>query len=187
MSIIRLLNAQLFDSWNTCCRPIASAFNGCCLWQLFCANTEFLNAYYPISLDCNCLIVNRCPYRVSLCLTHHPHLVFLTNHKVIRAQRLYFISIKYLRKKKLTKFSPTLHGFFDDFRFLAKDLVFWPTRIAEIILDRQLATNGACDAAALCMGSVHFSPIDTTKIPISGEAMVSGLDSSALVIVCQSD
>ena len=62
--------------------------------------------------------------------------------------------------------SPTLHGFLDDFWWLASDLVTRPTRIAELIPDRDPATNGACDAAASGMGGVHFVPTNTTKIPL---------------------
>ena len=34
-------------------------------------------SYNTIALDRSRLIVYRCPYRVSLCLTHHPHPAFL--------------------------------------------------------------------------------------------------------------
>ena len=63
-------------------------------------------------------------------------------------------------------FSPTLHGFLDDFRWLATDLISRPTCIAKLIPDREPATNSACDAAALGMGGVHFVPTDTTEIPL---------------------
>ena len=56
---------------------------------------------------------------------------------------------------RLTK---TLHGFLDDFRWLADDLVSRPTRIAELIPDRNPRTEGACDAAGSGMGGVHFIP-----------------------------
>ena len=42
-----------------------------------------------------------------------------------------------------THISPTLHGFLDGFRWLAKDLMSQPTRIAEIIPDCHPATNSA--------------------------------------------
>ena len=64
------------------------------------------------------------------------------------------------------RLSPTLHGFLDDFRWLAKDLMSRPTRIAEIIPNRHPATNGACDAAASGMGGVHLVPIDTKETPL---------------------
>ena len=60
--------------------------------------------------------------------------------------------------------SPTLHGFLDNFRWLAKDLVFKLTYITEIITNCHPVTNGVCDAAALGMGSVHFVPTDTKEI-----------------------
>ena len=62
--------------------------------------------------------------------------------------------------------SPTLHGFFDDFRWLATDLVSQPIQIAKLIPDRDPATNGACDAAAAGMGGVHFVPTDTKEVPL---------------------
>ena len=62
--------------------------------------------------------------------------------------------------------SPTLHGFLDDFWWLASDLVSRPTRIAKLLPDRDPATNGACDAAAAGMRGVHFIPIKTSEIPI---------------------
>ena len=63
------------------------------------------------------------------------------------------------------RLSSTLHGFLDDFRWLAQDLVSRPTRIAELIPDREPSTNGACDAAA-GMGDVHFIPTADSEIPI---------------------
>ena len=62
--------------------------------------------------------------------------------------------------------SPTHHGFLDDFRWLATELVSRPTRITELIPDRELATNGACDAAAAGMGGEHFVLTDTKEIPL---------------------
>ena len=57
---------------------------------------RIIYSYNPIALYPSRLIVYRCPYRVSLCLTHHPHPALLSNHKVIRAQRPYSISTRYL-------------------------------------------------------------------------------------------
>ena len=57
---------------------------------------QTIYSYNPIALDHSRLIVYRCPYRVRLCLTHHSHPALLTNCKVIRAQRLYSISTRYL-------------------------------------------------------------------------------------------
>jgi len=56
------------------------------------------------------------------------------------------------------RLSATLHGFLDDFRWLARDLAERPTRIAELIPDREPRTEGACDAASAGMGGVHFIP-----------------------------
>ena len=70
------------------------------------------------------------------------------------------------KSRNRLRLSPTLHGFLDDFRWLATDLVSRPTRIAELIPDRDPATNGACDAAASGMGGVHFVPTNTTEIPL---------------------
>lgn len=64
------------------------------------------------------------------------------------------------------RLSKTLHGFLDDFRWLAKDLASRPTRIAELIPDREPATNGACDAAGAGMGGVHFVPTTSSEIPL---------------------
>ena len=68
------------------------------------------------------------------------------------------------KSQNCLRLSPTLHGFLDDFCWLATDLVSRPTRIAGLIPDRNPATNGACDAAASGMGGVHFVPTDTTEI-----------------------
>ena len=57
---------------------------------------QTIYSYNPIPLDYSRLIVYRCPYRVSLCLTHHPHPALLANCKVIRVQRPYSIRTKYL-------------------------------------------------------------------------------------------
>ena len=56
------------------------------------------------------------------------------------------------------RLSKTLHGFLDDFRWLAKDLTSRPTRIAELIPDQSPRTEGGCDAAGAGMGGVHFIP-----------------------------
>ena len=56
------------------------------------------------------------------------------------------------------RLSKTLHGFLDDFRWLAKDLTSRPTRIAELIPDHFPRTEGGCDAAGAGMGGVHFVP-----------------------------
>ena len=49
-----------------------------------------------MAFDCSRLLVYKCPYRVSLCLAHHPHPAFLTNHRVIMGQRPYSIITRYL-------------------------------------------------------------------------------------------
>ena len=67
---------------------------------------------------------------------------------------------------KIVFVSPPPFMVLDDFRWLATDLVSRPTRIAELIPDREPATNGACDAAAAGMGGAHFVPTDTTEIPL---------------------
>ena len=54
--------------------------------------------------------------------------------------------------------SKPLHGFLADFRWLANDVVVRQTRIAEVVLDTCPAKIGACDAAGLGMGGVHFVP-----------------------------
>jgi hypothetical protein len=64
---------------------------------------------------------------------------------------------------RLTK---TLHGFLDDFRWLAKDLTSRPTRIAELIPDQTPSTSGACDAAGTGMGGIHFVPTHDKIIPL---------------------
>lgn len=52
----------------------------------------------------------------------------------------------------------TVHGFLEDFRWLAQDILRRPTRIAELVPDHCPATLGACDAAGTGMGGVHFVP-----------------------------
>ena len=52
--------------------------------------------------------------------------------------------------------SKGLHGFLDNFWWLAQDVATWPTRIAELIPDTVFATIGACDAAETGMGGIHF-------------------------------
>ena len=56
---------------------------------------------------------------------------------------------------RLTK---SVHGFLEDFRWLAADIASRPTRIAELVPDPIPATLGACDAAGAGMGGVHFVP-----------------------------
>lgn len=51
-----------------------------------------------------------------------------------------------------------IHGFLDDFRWLANDIAARPTRIAELVPDSFPATLGACDAAGTGMGGIHFIP-----------------------------
>ena len=62
-----------------------------------------------------------------------------------------------------------VHGFLDDFRWLAKDIASRPTRIAELVPSNP-ALLGACDAAGTGMGGVAFipspNPIDDDDIPI---------------------
>ena len=68
------------------------------------------------------------------------------------------------KSRNCLRLPPTLHGFLDDFRWLAMDLASRPTHIAELIPDQNPATNGACDAAAAGMGGVHFVPTDTKEV-----------------------
>ena len=56
------------------------------------------------------------------------------------------------------RLSKTLHGFLDNFQWLAKDLTSRPTRIAELIPDQSPHTEGGCDAAGAGMGGLHFVP-----------------------------
>ena len=56
------------------------------------------------------------------------------------------------------RLSKMVHGFLDDFRWLATDIASRPTRIAELIPDPLPSTLGACDAAGTGMGGVHFVP-----------------------------
>lgn len=70
------------------------------------------------------------------------------------------------KSKNRIRLSPTLHGFLEDFWWLAMDLVFQPTHIAKLILDREPATNGACDVLVASMGGVHFVNTETSGIPI---------------------
>jgi hypothetical protein len=60
----------------------------------------------------------------------------------------------------------TLHGFLEDFRWLAKDLNSRPTQLAELIPDQAPLTSGACDAAGTGMGGVHFVPTSDKIIPL---------------------
>lgn len=64
----------------------------------------------------------------------------------------------------------TLHGFLNDFQWLAQDLVSQPTRITELIPDREPATKGVCDAVAVAaaagVGDIHCVPTDIAEIPI---------------------
>jgi hypothetical protein len=64
------------------------------------------------------------------------------------------------------KFSPALHDFLNNFRWLAHDLATRPTRIAELTPLPE-STLGACDATGLGMGGVHFvpTPLDTQLQP----------------------
>ena len=65
------------------------------------------------------------------------------------------------------RLSKTLHGFLQDFRWLAGDLASRPTCIAELIPDRLPHTEGACDAAGIGMGGVHFVPLrDGSEVPL---------------------
>ena len=52
--------------------------------------------------------------------------------------------------------SKLLHGFLEDFCWLATDVATQPTRIAEFVPDPVPATIGACDAAGTGMGGIHF-------------------------------
>ena len=45
-------------------------------------------------------------------------------------------------------------------------MVSCPTRIAELIPDREPSTNNACDADAASIGGVHFVPTADSEIPI---------------------
>ncbi|VEU39857.1 unnamed protein product, partial [Pseudo-nitzschia multistriata] len=57
-----------------------------------------------------------------------------------------------------------LHGFLQDFQWLAKDIASRPTRIAKLVPDLWPATIGACDAAGDGMGGVHFIPLPDGRI-----------------------
>ena len=49
-------------------------------------------------------------------------------------------------------------GFLAIFGYLAQNIGSCPTRIAELIPDPIPATLGACDAAGMGMGGIHFIP-----------------------------
>ena len=73
--------------------------------------------------------------------------------------------------RKRLHLSKTLHGFFKDFCWLAKDLTKRPARITELVPDLEPRTEGVCDAAGAGMGGVHFIPLsddsgDNNVIPI---------------------
>ena len=64
---------------------------------------------------------------------------------------------------RLTK---AVHGFLEDFRWLANDVASRPTRIAELVPSNP-ALLGACDAAGTGMGGIAFIPAeDGTLTPI---------------------
>ena len=64
---------------------------------------------------------------------------------------------------RLTK---AVHGFLDDFCWLANDVASRPTRIAELVPSNP-ALLGACDAAGTGMGGIAFIPAeDETVTPI---------------------
>ena len=54
--------------------------------------------------------------------------------------------------------SESLHGFLEDFCWLATDVATRPTRIAELVPDLVPATIGACDAAGTRTG-YPFRPV----------------------------
>jgi hypothetical protein len=80
------------------------------------------------------------------------------------------------------KLTTTVHGFLDDFRWLAHDLGARPTRIAELTPQPE-STLGACDAARSGMGGVHFvpSPSGTHVQPILWRARFTPTVVNALV------
>ena len=59
-----------------------------------------------------------------------------------------------------------VHGFLDDFRWLANDVASRPTRIAKLVPSNP-GLLGACDAAGPGMGGVAFIPSEfDTVVPI---------------------
>ena len=57
--------------------------------------------------------------------------------------------------------SKSLHGFLDNFWWLANDVAARPTQFVELIPDTCPATIRACDAACIGMGVSTLSPIST--------------------------
>jgi hypothetical protein len=65
------------------------------------------------------------------------------------------------------RLTQAVHGVLSDFHWLASDLEWRPTHIAELIPTRQPATIGAQDTAGSGMGGVHFVPLpDGTIQPL---------------------
>ena len=65
------------------------------------------------------------------------------------------------------RLSKSVHGFLDDFRWLANDIASRPTQIAELVLSNP-ALLGACNAAGTGMGGVAFvlshNPVDDNDV-----------------------
>ena len=60
-----------------------------------------------------------------------------------------------------------MHGFLEEFRSLARDIPSRPTRIAELMPGPIPDTLGACNAAGMDMGGIHFIPdIRSSVIPV---------------------
>ena len=61
-------------------------------------------------------------------------------------------------KRPRLNLSKSLHGFLEDFCWLATDVATRPTRITKLVPDPVPATIRACDAAGTGMGGIHFVP-----------------------------
>ena len=65
------------------------------------------------------------------------------------------------------RLNKSVHGCLEDFWCLAQNIASRPTQIAELIPDPIPATLGACDAAGMGMGGIHFiTEADRSVIPI---------------------
>jgi hypothetical protein len=62
------------------------------------------------------------------------------------------------------RLTPIVHSVLQDFRWLATDMVWRPTRIAELIPSRLPATLGTQYASGIGMGGVHFVPLPNGRV-----------------------
>ena len=62
------------------------------------------------------------------------------------------------------RLNKSVHGFLEDFRSLAQDIASRPTFIAELIPNPIPVSLGACDAAGMGMGGIHFIPDVTGSV-----------------------